>query len=248
MQQYFSNQTCPTPGECFALEASDTHHLFTVMRAQAGQKVQVVFAAQTLTLAEVNADQETLTYLETLDRTVELPLDVTIAVGLPKQDKLEFMAQKTTELGARKLIAYPAQWSVTKLDAKKAVKKVERLAKIAKGAAEQSKRLLIPEVTILDTFKGLTDQFDAYDHVLIAYEETAKSGETAAFAQAIAQMTVGQKLLVIFGPEGGISPQEINQMTQLGAIKVGLGPRIMRAETAPLYVLSAISYAKELLS
>lgn len=246
MQQYFSSQACPRPGDSFTLDAADSHHLFTVMRAQAGQKVQVVFAAQTLTLAEVNADQETLTYLETLDRTVELPLAVTIAVGLPKQDKLEFMAQKITELGATSLIAYPAQWSVTKLDAKKAAKKVERLAKIAKGAAEQSKRLVVPEVRILDTFKSLIDQFDAYDHVLIAYEETAKSGERAAFAQALSQMSTGQKILVIFGPEGGISPEEIDKMTQLGAFKVGLGPRILRAETAPLYVLSVISYVMEL--
>ncbi|MFZ2977485.1 MAG: RsmE family RNA methyltransferase, partial [Lactococcus raffinolactis] len=140
MQQYFLNQNCPEIGATFSLEKADSHHLFTVMRAQAEEKVQVVFSDQTLTLAEVNGDQATLTLLETLARTVELPLGVTIAVGLPKSDKLEFITQKTTELGAQAILAYPAQWSVTKLDAKKAIKKQERLQKIAKGAAEQSKR------------------------------------------------------------------------------------------------------------
>jgi 16S rRNA (uracil1498-N3)-methyltransferase len=217
------------------------------MRAQAEEKVQVVFSDQTLTLAEVNGDQATLTLLETLARTVELPLGVTIAVGLPKSDKLEFITQKTTELGAQAILAYPAQWSVTKLDAKKAIKKQERLQKIAKGAAEQSKRLMIPKTEILSNLKALTDQFEQYDQVLIAYEESAKAGETAAFVDRLSQLKAGQNLLVIFGPEGGLSPEEIDVFTQLGAVKIGLGPRIMRAETAPMYVLSAISFYTELM-
>ena len=247
MQQYFLNQNCPEIGATFSLEKADSHRLFTVMRAQAEEKVQVVFSDQTLTLAEVNGDQATLTLLETLARTVELPLGVTIAVGLPKSDKLEFITQKTTELGAQAILAYPAQWSVTKLDAKKAAKKQERLQKIAKGAAEQSKRLMIPETAILGNLKALTDLFDQYDQVLIAYEESAKAGETAAFVDRLSQLQSGQNLLVIFGPEGGLSPEEIETFTQLGAVKIGLGPRIMRAETSPLYVLSAISFYTELM-
>ena len=243
MQQYFLNQNCPEVGATFSLEKADSHHLFTVMRAQAEEKVQVVFSDQTLTLAQVNGDQATLILLETLARTVELPVGVTIAVGLPKSDKLEFITQKTTELGAQAILAYPAQWSVTK----KAAKKQERLQKIAKGAAEQSKRLMIPKTEILSNLKALTDQFEQYDQVLVAYEESAKSGETAAFVDRLSQLKAGQNLLVIFGPEGGLSPEEIDVFTQLGAVKIGLGPRIMRAETAPMYVLSAISFYTELM-
>lgn len=247
MQQYFLNQNCPEFGATFSLEKADSHHLFTVMRAQAEEKIQVVFSDQTLTLAQVNGDQATLILLETLARTVELPVGVTIAVGLPKSEKLEFITQKTTELGAQAILAYPAQWSVTKLDAKKAAKKQERLQKIAKGAAEQSKRLMIPKTEILSNLKALTDQFEQYDQVLVAYEESAKSGETAAFVDRLSQLKAGQNLLVIFGPEGGLSPEEIDVFTQLGAVKIGLGPRIMRAETAPMYVLSAISFYTELM-
>jgi 16S rRNA (uracil1498-N3)-methyltransferase len=246
MQQYFLQANLPEIGTSFALEKDDAHHLFTVMRAQAGDKLHVVFSDQTLALAEVNGDQATLTLLETLTKTVELPLDVTIAVGLPKADKLEFIAQKAVELGAHEILAFPAKWSVTKFDAKKAQKKQARLQKIAKSAAEQSKRLCIPEVKILDNLKTLTEQFGRFDQILIAYEESAKVGETAAFSQQLSEVTTGQKILVIFGPEGGISPEEIETFTALGAVKIGLGPRIMRAETAPLYVLSAISFYMEL--
>ncbi|GFH41543.1 ribosomal RNA small subunit methyltransferase E [Lactococcus hodotermopsidis] len=247
MQQYFLNQVAPEIGMVITLEKDDTHHLFTVMRAKLDEKVQIVFSDQTLVLATVNVDLATLTVLEFVEKSVELPLDVTIAVGLPKSDKLEFITQKATELGVYAILAFPAKWSVTKFDAKKIIKKTARLEKIAKGAAEQSKRLLIPTVKILANLQELTDQFARYDQILVAYEAAAKSGETAAFAKKLSELEKGQKILVIFGPEGGISPQEIEQLTALGATKIGLGPRIMRAETAPLYVLSAISFYTELL-
>lgn len=247
MQQYFLPEKVAKIGDVFSLDKADHHHLFTVLRAQADETVQVVFADQTLTLAKVNDDLATLTVIDMLTRDIELPLDVTIAVGLPKGDKLEFIAQKTTELGAHELIAFPAKWSVTKLDAKKAIKKTERLQKIIKGAAEQSKRLCIPNVRLLDSVKTLTDLFADYDVVLVAYEESAKSDEVSMFSQQLKSLNNGQSVLVIFGSEGGISPEEIAMFTQLGAITIGLGPRIMRAETAPMYVLSAVSFYTELL-
>ena len=246
MQQYFLAEQLSETASSFRLDKADSHHLFTVLRAQAGMKVQVVFADQTLILAQVNEDLATLSYLETMSRTIELPVNVTIAVGLPKGDKLEFIAQKVTELGAFALLAFPAKWSVTRLDAKKAAKKTERLQKIAKGAAEQSKRLRIPTVSILDQLTDLTALFKQYDQVLVAYEAAAKDGEASDFAKVLASLD-SQKILVIFGPEGGISPEEVSTFTDLGAITIGLGPRIMRAETAPMYVLSAISFYTELL-
>ena len=119
MQQYFLAEQLSETASSFRLDKADSHHLFTVLRAQAGMKVQVVFADQILILAQVNEDLATLSYLETLSRKIELPVNVTIAVGLPKGDKLEFIAQKVTELGAFDLLAFPAKWSVTRLDAKK---------------------------------------------------------------------------------------------------------------------------------
>lgn len=247
MQQYFLPDKVANIGDVFSLEKSDHHHLFTVLRAQPGEVVQVVFANQSLMLAEVGEDQATLTVIESLTRQIELPVDVTIAVGLPKGDKLEFIAQKATELGAHELIGFPAKWSVSKLDAKKTSKKTERLQKIVKGAAEQSKRLRIPGVQLLDSIKALTDLFENYDVVLVAYEASAKSDEVSMFAKQLAALKNGGSILVIFGSEGGISPEEIAIFTKLGAVPIGLGPRIMRAETAPLYVLSAISFYTELL-
>ena len=93
-----------------------------------------------------------------------------------------------------------------------------------------------------DFLKKLAD----FDKIFIAYEESAKEGEQAVLAHELAQAEAGQNLLFIFGPEGGISPEEVEVFEAAGAFKVGLGPRIMRTETAPLYALSAVSYAFEL--
>ena len=87
--------------------------------------------------------------IKELDSNVEMPVEVTIAAGFPKGDKLEFLAQKGTELGMANLWAFPSDWSVVKWDGKKLTKKQINWTKIALGAAEQSKRNVIPGVTLL---------------------------------------------------------------------------------------------------
>ncbi|MCL7572892.1 RsmE family RNA methyltransferase, partial [Staphylococcus aureus] len=87
---------------------------------------------------------------------------------------------------------------------------------------------------------------DNYDYILIAYEEEAKDGELSNFKQTLQQFNAQDKVLMIFGPEGGLSENEISLFSNTSTV-VGLGPRILRAETAPLYALSAISYEKELM-
>ena len=121
------------------------------------------------------------------------------------------------------------------------------MEKVALGAAEQSRRQMIPELQLFEQFTDLRDKFTDFDQVLIAYEESAKMGEKTMFKQALTEMSLNQKVLIIFGPEGGISPDEITKFSDLGAKMIGLGPRILRAETAPLYALSSISAYFELL-
>ncbi|WP_152159493.1 RsmE family RNA methyltransferase, partial [Streptococcus pneumoniae] len=87
---------------------------------------------------------------------------------------------------------------------------------------------------------------DQFDSIIVAYEESAKEGEAAALLQAVTGLETGAKLLFIFGPEGGLSPAEIESFEAKGAVLAGLGPRILRAETAPLYALSALSVLVEL--
>lgn len=245
MQQYFIKGKAEKK---VTITDKDTiKHMFQVMRLTDEAEVVLVFDDGVKYLAKVtNSMAHELEIIEALPDQVELPVKVTIASGFPKGDKLDTIAQKVTELGASALWGYPADWSVVKWDGKKLAKKEDKLAKIVLGAAEQSKRNRVPEVHLFEQKAEFLKSLSSFDHIFIAYEETAKAGQLATLAREVKEVKPGAKILFIFGPEGGISPAEITQFEAAGAIKVGLGPRIMRAETAPLYALSALSYALEL--
>ncbi|BAM60376.1 MULTISPECIES: 16S rRNA (uracil(1498)-N(3))-methyltransferase [Streptococcus] len=245
MQQYFIKGKAEK--EVTITDKDTIKHMFQVMRLTDEAEVVLVFDDGIKYLAKVtNSMAHELEIIEALPDQVELPVKVTIASGFPKGDKLDTIAQKVTELGASALWGYPADWSVVKWDGKKLAKKEDKLAKIVLGAAEQSKRNVVPEVHLFEQKAEFLKSLSSFDHIFIAYEETAKAGQLATLARELKEVKPGAKLLFIFGPEGGISPAEITQFEAAGAIKVGLGPRIMRTETAPLYALSAISYALEL--
>lgn len=248
MQQYFVNGRAPQG--IFQIDDKDTSkHMFSVMRLQADDQIVLVFDDGVKRLARVvDSQSQSVELIETLTDTVELPVSVTIAMGFPKGDKLEFVAQKATELGASALWAFPANWSVVKWDGKKLAKKAEKLAKIAQGAAEQSKRNRIPTVRLFEKKADFLAQLAEFDQIILAYEEAAKEGEAANLVKTLSRLQAGQSILVIIGPEGGVSPEEVAVFEGAGAIRTGLGPRILRAETAPLYILSAISLMTELMT
>ena len=247
MQQYFVNGRAPQG--IFQIKDKDTaKHMFSVMRLQADDQTVLVFDDGIKRLARVvDSQSKSVEIIEELADNVELPVSVTIAMGFPKGDKLEFVAQKATELGMAALWAFPADWSVVKWDGKKLGKKAEKLEKIAQGAAEQSKRNRSPAVRLFEKKADFLAQLTGFDQIILAYEEAAKAGEQANLVKALSGLETGQSVLVIVGPEGGVSPEEVAAFEGAGAVKTGLGPRILRAETAPLYALSAISYATELL-
>ena len=247
MQQYFVNGRAPQG--IFQIKDKDTaKHMFSVMRLQADDQTVLVFDDGIKRLARVvDSQSQSVEIIEELADNVELPVSVTIATGFPKGDKLEFVAQKATELGMAALWAFPADWSVVKWDGKKLGKKAEKLEKIAQGAAEQSKRNRIPAIRLFEKKTDFLAQLTGFDQIILAYEEAAKAGEQANLVKALSGLETGQSVLVIVGPEGGVSPEEVAAFEGAGAVKTGLGPRILRAETAPLYALSAISYATELL-
>ncbi len=246
MQQYFIKGNPQSP--LVVTDRDTAKHMFSVMRLKEGDQVTLVFDDGVKQLARVlDPGQQSLEILEELADNTELPVQVTIASGFPKGDKLEFITQKTTELGASAIWGFPADWSVAKWDGKKLAKKSEKLEKIAQGAAEQSKRNLIPEVRLFDKKSDFLAQLPQFDTIVVAYEESAKEGETAALVRVLSGLTVRAKVLFIFGPEGGLSPEEIAAFGQAGAVSAGLGPRILRAETAPLYALTAVSVLTELM-
>ncbi|AKP65667.1 hypothetical protein FC99_GL002244 [Levilactobacillus koreensis JCM 16448] len=244
MQRYFL-ETAHQTGDHVALPESIAHHWVTVLRAEPGAKAEFVDNTAHLFHGQLDAiDPATVTLTAVTTPTVELPVAVTIACGLPKQEKAEWITQKATELGVDHIVFYAADWSVAKWQPNKVAKKLARLTKIAHGAAEQAHRLRRPEVSFAKSLKEVVEQ--PADVKLLAYEESAKQGEQSALNQQLQAIQTGQSLLAIFGPEGGISPAEVQTAQAAQAVLVGLGPRILRTETAPLFLLSAVSMVLEL--
>lgn len=247
MQRYFTADKITE--ETFLFQGEIFHHVKHVMRQKMGENFLIVDGNSKTFLIEITALEDEFgegLIKRQLHEEKELPVEITIACGFPKGDKLEFIAQKVTELGASQLVAFPAQSSVVKWDEKKRQKKTERLNKIMQEAAEQSHRQKMPEATLFKTFSAFITSFSQYDKILVAYEEESKQGEKKKLRSFLETVKPGEKVLAIFGPEGGLSPNEIGTFEEHLALIAALGPRILRAETAPLYFLAAASYALEL--
>lgn len=250
MQRYFINEEYEDH-QLFVLSGDDFHHASHVMRMKIGDQCFLTFSNEVAVVAEITGILENQIELKEIQKETaqkEMPYSVSIACGYTKGDKLEWVAQKATELGMSELIGFPSKTSVVKWDEKKLDKKNQRFEKIVKEAAEQSHRQKIPKIQLLSSFKQLETRLKQYDHVLIAYEESAKIGETKSLVKSLQMIVPGEKILIIFGPEGGITPEEISLFESYQGVLCGLGPRILRAETAPLYALSAMSYQWELLN
>ena len=158
----------------------------------------------------------------------EPPVRVTVYQGVPKAEKLDFAAQKLTELGASALVPVKMERCVVKLDQKDGKKRRERLQRIAMEAAKQCRRAMAPEMTEPLTWRQAIERMSEHDLLLVPWEDASGRRMKDAFAQRPGARDIG----VVVGPEGGMSEAEVQALTEIGALTVTLGPRILRTETA----------------
>lgn len=225
------------------IEGVDAHHISKVLRMQVGEKLQIVSDDGISAIAEVAdfGEHEVIVHcLEKLAESHEPKVKITLAQGLAKGEKMDFIIQKAVELGVHSVVPVAMEHSVVRLEASKAGKKVERWQKISESAAKQSKRDIIPLVQPVQTMAQLLSANDCATKI-IAYECEDRLGLKQALQSALVQGPM-EELLLIIGPEGGISEKELEQARAAGAVPVSLGRRILRAETAGLVAMSAIFY------
>ena len=227
MPRFFVDQ--PLEGQVF-LGGEDGRHLAKSLRVRPGEEVTLCDGRGADALCKVLSIQGEGALLQvekTSPSQGEPQTKVTVCQCLCKGDKLETVTQKAVELGAVEIWPLESARCVVKVDGKSAPKKVARLQKIAREAAMQSGRGVIPQVLAPASLKQ-------------ALEEAARQGEILFFYVRAA----GERLFVFVGPEGGFAPEEAALAQSLGAKLLTLGPRILRTETAPLAALSAIFYEK----
>ncbi|MDO4280343.1 MAG: 16S rRNA (uracil(1498)-N(3))-methyltransferase [Peptococcaceae bacterium] len=221
----------------FELTKKDYQHLF-VLRLAAGEHFTLADGCGRVHLCEVvEASKNALTVrcLETHAADTELACQLVLLQGLPKRDKLELIIQKSVELGAAAIVPVKMARSNVKIDEKKADRKAERLHEIAKSAASQSKRGVIPAVRDVQTLRAALDAVQDADIKLICYEDETARGHLEGI---LPDLSSAKKIALLVGPEGGITPEEWQLARDAGFVSVSLGKRILRTETAGLALLS----------
>ena len=247
MQRYFIKSDQLVDDQAFII-GDDVHHIRDVMRMSVGDRIILCTCDKKTYLVEIthlNKMKIKTKIIDTIAENAELMVLVSISQGITKGNKFDFVLQKATECGVNEFIPVTMKRSIAKIDGAKGNKKVERWQRIALEAARQSHRQVVPSVKMPVDIKGLVSMAGEYDMCLFAYEECGVDSQYA-LADAIRKFEPGMRVLVLIGPEGGIDQAEASLLIKAGFTAVGLGPRILRAETAPIYVMSAISYALEI--
>lgn len=233
-------------GDLVAFAADDAHKLATVLRKRSGDRVQVIdsggvaFGATVDVAVRAGRDVRVRAMLdERLDRgDVEAALRVTIAQAVPKGQKMDLVVEKATELGAHAIV--PVR-SARVVGHDTSAGKVERWRRIAKSAAQQSGRVRVPDVADVHDWQALLATFAEYDRVYVPWELAEPAPLRAVFERDLADAAT---VLVVIGPEGGFSADEVERARGAGATAISLGRRILRTETAALVVLAALLYAR----
>lgn len=211
------------------LPKDEAKHAAKVLRLRPGDPVCAMDGAGGRWDAVIESVGEGVT-VRLMDRLPdnEAPVRVTVYEGVPKAEKLDFIAQKLTELGAAALIPVKMERCVVRLDEKDGRKRRERLERIAFEAAKQCRRGRAPEITEPLTWKQALQRMAYHDLVLVPWEDAMGRRMKDAFAEHPDAKDIG----IVIGAEGGMSPDEVGALRDVGALTVTLGPRILRTETA----------------
>lgn len=217
----------------------DARKIVTVLRKKSGDFVQVVDSTGSAFRAVLNVQPHTASaqLLEPIaEPTAERRVAVTVAQAIPKGSKMDFVIEKLTELGVRSVIPFYSERSVV---AQTGNAKVERWGRIARTAACQSGRRDIPSITAPLPWKALLDWFSRYDATLFPWELAPQIPMSEQLPQILESLST---LLIVIGPEGGFSHEEVTQAQDHGARVISLGARILRTETAALVLCSVVNY------
>lgn len=180
------------------------------------------------------------------------PLAITLAMGLSRGDRMDWLIQKAIELGVTGIMPLVTERSEVKLNPERAAKKTRHWQEIARSACEQSGQNLVPGVALPTTYVQALQSSAAWRLILdpcansnllsamADYSSTVGNTPPLSSLTASTQSKPPDSILILSGPEGGFSEAEINLARDNAIIPVNLGPRVLRAETAPLAALSVL--------
>jgi len=232
-----------TTGDELQITGDDYHHIANSLRLLSGDRVILSNGKGDEYLAKIDLIENSRIICEVIevrDADSEPNLQVFLAQGLPKKSKLDLIVEKCTELGFVGLYPLETERTIVQYSGSKKERKRERWQRVAEAAAKQSGRAKIPEIYDFKTLNDLITIFANFDRVFLCWEEANNYNIKQLLAER--PLLGSEKILLIIGPEGGLSEQEAEQIKNADGEVVGLGPRILRTETAGMAALTCLLY------
>ncbi|MCD6039852.1 MAG: rsmE [Gammaproteobacteria bacterium] len=222
-------------GSVILLDPQASHHLITVLRAKVNDIVTIFNGRggeYTAIVIQINKKQVSVEIKNYIAREAESSLELYLAQGISRGEKMDYTIQKAVELGVKKIIPLLTEHCTVKLNEDRRVKRFQHWQSIIISACEQSGRNYIPELLLPMTLEEGLHSMQA--DWCFALSPTALSHLKEN------QVQKHDRVLVLVGPEGGLSEREINLVSQQGFVPISLGPRILRTETAALAIITAM--------
>ncbi|MDQ6823974.1 MAG: 16S rRNA (uracil(1498)-N(3))-methyltransferase [Candidatus Eremiobacteraeota bacterium] len=234
--RFFVDQT-PVSGARVSLDPQDVRHAALVLRLRDGDPVVVVAKGKAWQAQVASIDSRAAIVVigsEAVLPVTELPQPVIVLQAVPKSNKMDYVVEKVVELGATSIVPVQCERSYGGVSEHK----VERWRKIARSAAQQSRRLSIPHVEEPITWEAALQRFAAQAQILVAHEAAA----AGSLARALDKRS--EALAFAIGPEGSFTQAELESARSLGADFVSLGSTVLRTETAAVAMLAAVASLK----
>jgi len=225
------------------IDGEDFRHLKKVLRIGPGETINVFdgsgreYEAKLISMDKTSALAEiTASFLTEAEAEVRL----TLFQGLPKGEKMDFIIQKAVELGVHRIVPVITERTVVQLDKESSTKKVSRWSKIAREAAKQCRRAVVPRVSEPVSLDDALTEASGCGAALMLYENESKK----CLKEILKCYTINKisDIALLVGPEGGFSSYEVDKCISSGFEVAGLGKRILRTETAAVSVISIIMY------
>lgn len=232
MQRYFAlkkidNKIFITP--------DDEYHIKRVMRMKIDDIIEVVYDDKLYRAIIKNINNLDIEILEELKQIDDKYPKISLIIPNLKEQKIDLILQKGTEIGVNEFIIVPYERSVVKYDERKEKVKLTRWQKICKEASEQSMRMDIPLINIEKDWKFI-DNIDGLRLI-------CSTNERNNYIKTVLKKSNDyDKITLAIGPEGGITPKEEAYLEEKGFKKITLGTQIMRVETVPIFLASVIRY------
>ena len=227
-------------GDSIYIDGQEARHILNVMRLKENDKV-IVFDGTgkeyTGFVKTVHPKSLVVEVVSTKTPKIEELPEITLAQSMPKKEKMEHIVEKATELGVRNIVPIISERTIVKVEKEKAINKVARWKKIAQESAKQCGRTDVPEIKDIQKFYNIIDSVNNFDLAIVA----CLSEDNTSLKEAISDFRTG-KIIVFIGPEGDFTPDEIEMAKNTNCKFVSLGKRVLKSDTAGLFLLSVLNY------